>query len=65
MKNEIKWYKVKCSLYEQAFGIRNWLNILDFMNIHIGFDIEIRAQTTDRFEGVDIYFENKLFHKTK
>lgn len=65
MANEIKWYKIKCSLYEQEFGIRCWRDVLDLMHRHIGFDIEIKGQTTERFEGVDAYYEHNQFHKIK
>lgn len=65
MEDTIKWYKVKCSFYKQEFGIRTWRDILDFMHRHVGFDIEIKGQNTDRFEGVDAYYENNQFHKIK
>ena len=33
------------------------------MHKHVGFDIEIKGQTAERFEGVDAYYENNQFHK--
>lgn len=65
MEDTIKWYKVKCSLYEQEFGIGHWRDVLDFMHRHVGFDIEIKGQTTEMFEGVDAYYEHNQFHKIK
>lgn len=65
MKETIKWYKVKCSCFQQEFGIRTWRDVLDFMQRHVGFDIEIKGQYTERFKGVDVYYENKQFHKAK
>ena len=65
MEDTIKWYKVKCSFYEQEFGIRCWRDVIDFMHRHVGFDIEIKGQATERFEGVDAYYQNNQFYKTK
>lgn len=65
MANEIKWYKIKCSLYEQEFGVIDWRDVLDFMHRHIGFDIEIKGQSTERFEGIDACFENNMFYEIK
>lgn len=35
------------------------------MNRYVGFDIEIKGQVTDRFEGVDAYYEHNQFYKIK
>ena len=63
MKETIKWYKVKCSFYQQEFGIRTWRDVLDFMQRHIGFDIEIKGQSTELFKDVDVYYEKISFIK--
>ena len=65
MEDTIKWYKVKCSFYQQEFGIRTWRDIMVFMHRHVGFDIEIKGQYTERFKDVHVYYENNQFHKIK
>lgn len=59
----IKWFKIKCSFYEQEFGIRHWNTVLEFMSKHICFDYEIKGQTTPPFTGVDVeYSDGKFYH---
>lgn len=64
MENKtIKWFKVKCSFYQQEFGIKHWEDIIAFMNKHRCFDMEIKAQYTEPFEGVDGYYEDNRFFR--
>ena len=63
MGNTIKWYKVKCSLYKQTFGVKRWKDLMDFMNKTIGFDYEITGQKSDQYEGVDGYIEGGSYHR--
>lgn len=40
----IKWFKVNCSFYERdcgKFGIKNWSDVIYFMEKHVGFDKSI------------------------
>lgn len=59
----IKWYKIKCSFYEQEFGIKHWEDVIEFMTKHIGFDYEIIGQKTEPFEGVDAEYRDNQFHR--
>lgn len=59
----IKWYKVKCSFYEQEFGIKYWRDVVSFIEKHVGFDVDIKAQYTEPFTGVDGYWEDNMFHR--
>ena len=43
----IKWYSIKCSLYNQSIGVRRWDDVLDFLSKHIGFDVEIKGMHSD------------------
>lgn len=54
----IQWYKVKCSLFKQEFGVRLWKDLLDFMSHTIGFDYTITGQYTKPYTGVEGYYEN-------
>lgn len=57
----IKWYKVKCSFFNEEFGIRLWEDVIAFVKKFRGFDLEITAQYTDLFEGVNAMYENNEF----
>lgn len=52
-ENTIKWFKVNCSFYQQEFGIKLWRDVIEFVDKHKCFDIEIKGQTTEPFTGVD------------
>ena len=54
----IKWYKVKCSLFKQEFGVKRWYDLIDFMSKSIGFDYTITGQYTEPYTGVEDYYEN-------
>ena len=43
----IKWYSIKCSLYNQSIGVSRWNDVLDFLSNHIGFDVEIKGMYSD------------------
>ena len=65
-KNEektIQWYKVKCSLFKQEFGVRLWKDLIDFMSHTIGFDYTITGQYTKPYTGVEGYYKNGQIHK--
>ena len=59
----IHWYKVKCSLFKQEFGVRMWKDLIDFMQHTIGFDYTITGQYTEHYTGVEGYYENGQIHK--
>ena len=54
----IRWYKVKCSLFKQEFGVKMWDDLIDFMKHTIGFDYTITGQYTEPYTGVEGYYEN-------
>lgn len=54
----IQWYKVKCSLFKQEFGVRTWSDLMEFMQKTIGFDYTITGQYTNAYTGVEGYYEN-------
>ena len=54
----IQWYKVKCSLFKEEFGVRLWKDLMDFMSKTIGFDYTITGQYTKPYTGVEGYYEN-------
>lgn len=54
----IQWYKVKCSLFKEEFGVRLWKDLIDFMSHTIGFDYTITGQYTKPYTGVEGYYEN-------
>ena len=61
----IRWYKVKCSLYNDYIGIRFWNDVIKFMEIHRCFDMEIKAQFSELYCDVDGVFENgKIWPKS-
>ena len=59
----IRWYKVKCSLFKEEFGVRLWKDLIDFMSHTIGFDYTITGQYTEPYTGVEGYYENGQIHK--
>ena len=59
----IHWYKVKCSLFKQEFGVRKWDDLMEFMKHTIGFDYTITGQYTEPYTGVEGYYENGQIHK--
>ena len=58
MDNTIKWFKVKCSFYKQEIGIYMWSDVVDFLSKYKCFDYKIEGQTSERYEGVEAYYEN-------
>lgn len=62
-ENTIRWYKIKCSLFKQELGIKLWKDMIDFMTRTIGFDNTITGQTSNPYEGVEVYYENGQIHK--
>jgi len=62
-ENTIQWYKVKCSLFKQEFGVRNWNDLMEFMKHTIGFDYTITGQYTKYYTGVEGYYENGQIFK--
>ncbi|HIJ15318.1 MAG TPA: hypothetical protein HA277_02840 [Methanosphaera sp.] len=54
----IQWYKVKCSMFKEEFGVRLWKDLIDFMSHSIGFDYTIIGQYTKPYTGVEGYYEN-------
>ena len=63
MTETIKWYKIKCSFYEQEIGIHAWKDVINFVSKHVGFDYEIIGQTTEPFTGVDAVYKDDMFYK--
>lgn len=59
-ENTIKWFKIKCSAYEQEFGIKLWSDVVEFVDKH-DFDIDIKCQTTEPFTGVDAEYRDGIF----
>ena len=59
----IHWYKVKCSLFKQEFGVRKWDDLIEFMKHNICFDYTITGQFTENYTGVEGYYENGTMHK--
>lgn len=64
MDKTIKWYKIKCSFYKQEIGIHLWKDVIDFLSKHIGFNYTIEGQTSERYEGVEGYYEDGEIHHT-
>ena len=60
-ENTIKWFKVNCSFYQQEFGIKLWRDVIEFVDKHRCFDIEIKGQTTEPFTGVDAEYRDGGF----
>ena len=59
----IKWYKVKCSLFKEEFGVKCWYDLIDFMSHSIGFDYTITGQYTEPYTGVEGYYENGQIYR--
>jgi hypothetical protein len=59
----IHWYKVKCSLFKQEFGVKKWDDLMEFMKHTIGFDYTITGQYTENYTGVEGYYENGTMHQ--
>ena len=60
-ENTIKWFKVNCSFYQQEFGIKLWRDVVEFVDKHRCFDIEIKGQTTEPFTDVDAEYCDGMF----
>ena len=63
--NTIKWFKIKCSAYEQEIGIKLWSDVVEFVEKHRCFDYEIKGQTTEPFTDVDAEYRDGGFYHTK
>lgn len=63
--NTIKWFKIKCSAYEQEIGIKLWSDVVEFVEKHRCFDYEIKGQTTEPFTDVDAEYRDCGFYHTK
>jgi hypothetical protein len=59
----IHWYKVKCSLFKQEFGVKKWDDLMEFMKHTIGFDYTITGQYTENYTGVEGYYENGTMYQ--
>lgn len=64
-KKTIKWFKIKCSAYEQEIGIKLWSDVVEFVEKHRCFDYEIKGQTTEPFTDVDAEYRDCRFYHTK
>lgn len=60
--NTIKWFKIKCSAYEQEIGIKLWSDVVEFVEKHRCFDYEIKGQTTEPFTDVDAEYRDCRFY---
>jgi hypothetical protein len=59
----IKWYSIKCSLYNQPIGAHRWDDVLDFLAKHIGFDVEIKGMYSDFVSNAQyVYVNGKIIH---
>jgi len=58
----IRWFLVKCSLFDEPIGIRYWSDVVDFLSHNACFNYEIKCQYTKPFEGVKAKYtkENKI-----
>lgn len=54
----IKWYSIKCSLYNQPIGVHRWDDVLDFLTKHIGFDVEIKGMDSDFVSNAKYVYVN-------
>lgn len=62
----IKWYKVKCSFYNQCIGIKTWNEVIEFIEKHRCFDYTIMGQTSDIYCDVNfVYKDGILWEKDK
>ena len=57
----IKWFKVESSFYQQVFAIKRWKDVVDFVNRHKCFDVNVKGQTTETFTGVDAEYKDGEF----
>ena len=60
-ENTIKWFKVNSSFYQQEFGIKLWRDVIEFVDKHRCFDIEIKGQTTEPFTDIDAEYRDGEF----
>lgn len=58
----IKWFKVESSFYEQTFAIKRWKDVVDFVERHVCFDVNIEGQTSETFMGADAEYKDGEFH---
>lgn len=62
----IKWYKVKCSFYNQCIGIKTWNEVIEFIEKNRCFDYTIMGQTSDIYCDVNfVYKDGILWEKDK
>ena len=59
----ILWYKVKCSLFKEEFGVIKWSDLVEFMSHTIGFDYTITGQYDEPYTGVEVYYANGQMYK--
>ena len=59
----IQWYKVKCSLFKEEFGVIRWYDLVEFISHTIGFDYTITGQYTEPYTGVVGYYKDVEFFK--
>ena len=57
----IKWFKVESSFYKQVFAIKRWKDVVDFVNRHKCFDVNVKGQTTETFTSVDAEYKDGEF----
>lgn len=57
----IKWFKVKSSFYEQTFAIKLWRDVVEFVERHVCFDVNVKGQTSEDFVGVDAEYKDGEF----
>ena len=55
----IKWYKVKCSFYDQCIGIKTWDEVIEFIKKHRCFDYTIMGQTRDIYCDVNFVYKDE------
>ena len=56
----IKWYKVKCSFYNQCIGIKTWKDVIEFIEKNRCFDYTIMGQTSDIYCDVNFVYEDGI-----
>ena len=59
----IKWFKVKSSFYQQVFAIKRWKDVVDFVERHVGFDVNVKGQTSETFTDVDAEYKDGEFYE--
>lgn len=57
----IKWFKVKSSFYQQVFAIKRWKDVVEFVERHVCFDVNVKGQTSETFTGVDAEYKDGEF----